>query len=514
MSETGRATADAMLDLLVIGGGINGAAIARDAAGRGYRVALAEAGDLAGGTSSASTKLIHGGLRYLAHGRLRLVREALRERAVLMRTAPHLVTPRRFVIPHDGTRRPLWQLRLGLVAYARLGGRLPSPADRSTPAPERIADALAPGFTHTLGYTDCATDDARLVVLNVLDAAARGAEVLTRTELVNADAADGAWVATLCDARTGRTQTRRARALVNAAGPWVCAVATRIGDITHSAAPVRLIKGSHIVLPRLYEGSHAYLFQHTDRRVVFAIPYEGAFTLVGTTDVEVETPDEGWAISPAETAYLCDVVNRYLRRPANPADVVWSFAGLRALQDSATAGASELSREEALGLSTVGGAPVLTVLGGKLTTHRRLAARALAALARPLGPAPGRGADGWTAEATLPGGDGGPPAACEATLRAAAPWLPAALAARWAATYGTRASRIIGDAARLEDLGPHLGDGLHAAEVAYLVREEWAETADDILWRRTKLGLKVSEQTARRLAAHLDTPRAPHSLAS
>ncbi|MFQ5971358.1 MAG: glycerol-3-phosphate dehydrogenase [Alphaproteobacteria bacterium] len=494
-------TDNSELDLLVIGGGINGAGIARDAAGRGLRVLLCEQDDLAGATSSASSKLIHGGLRYLERYEFRLVREALGEREVLLRAAPHVIWPLRFVLPYSSDLRPAWMLRLGLLLYDHLGGRELLPGSRAIdlrghPAGAPLRSELRKGFV----YSDCRVLDARLVVLSCLDAAERGAQVLTRTRCTSARRVDGLWQATL-EPVGGAVRTVRARALVNAAGPWASRL---LHDVIESGQrqDLRMVKGSHIVVRRLFAHDHAYILQARDRRIVFAIPFEQDFTLIGTTDVDFDGDPGDVRISEDEVRYLCAAVNRYFARPIAPEDVVWSYAGVRPLYDDGSVEASVVTRDYVLDVDARHGeAPLLSVFGGKITTFRRLAEHAMEKLAAHLG---GMG-PAWTAAAPLPGGDI-PNAdfdAFLAELRARHPWLPDALAHRLARAYGTRAETVIGAARGLDGLGACLGGDLYAAEVDYLVRHEWARTAEDILWRRSKLGLHAPPETAGRLATWL-----------
>jgi len=495
-------------DLLVIGGGVNGCAIARDAAGRGLSVLLAEQGDLAQGTSSASSKLIHGGLRYLEQYEFRLVREALAEREVLLANAPHIVRPLRFVLPHNAQMRPAWMLRAGLFLYDHLGGiragaRLPGSRGLDL-RHDSAGEPLQPAYTKGFSYADCGTDDARLVVLNALDAAERGAQVRTRTRVARAERRDGAWSVTLRPERGAET-TVRASALVNAAGPWVAGVMRQaLGRAGY--AHLRLVKGSHVVFPQLYEGEHAYILQNQDGRVVFAIPYLGRYTLVGTTDVPYEGDPAAAAVHPDEVSYLCDAVNRYFARPVAPELVLWRFAGVRPLYEDRSAAASKVSRDWVLELDDdAGQAPLLAVIGGKLTAHREVAEAACKRLA-PFFP---ELAEPWTRHAPLPGGDvpGGDIAAYRAAFRAAHPWLPSGVAGRWSDAYGTRAGRVVGDARTLAGLGRDFGGGLFEREVRYLMDAEWARTAEDILWRRTKLGLALGTEQARALAAWMAQPR-------
>ncbi len=469
-------------DLLVIGGGINGAAVARDAAGRGLKVLLVEKDDLASHTSSASSKLIHGGLRYLEHYAFRLVRESLAEREVMLRTAPHLVQPLRFVLPDPPGGRPWWMIRAGLLLYDLLAGRSSLRRSRGLRRGDPAAAPLKRGF-HLLEYWDAWVDDARLVAVNAVDAAARGAEIATRTELLSARREGEHWVAELSGGRTVA-----ATAIVNAAGPWVAdELRQRLGAAGQSR--VRLVRGSHICVPRLYEGDHAYIMQQPDRRIVFALPY-GDHNLIGTTDVAVETP-EAATISDEEIRYLCEAADRYFERQIVPGDLIWSYAGIRALYDDGAADAQNVTRDYHLELDPAPGPKLLSVFGGKVTTARALASDALDRL--------GVGGMKFTRTSPLPGGDITP--AFNARLEALAAWMPAPLLSRMARAYGTRIDRVIGDAASLDALGRHFGAGLHEAEVRYLIDEEFARTAEDILWRRTKLGLLMSEQERERLAA-------------
>ncbi len=485
-------------DLLIIGGGVNGAGIARDAAGRGLSVVLVEQHDLASHTSSASTKLIHGGLRYLEQYEFRLVREALQERERLLRIAPHIIWPLRFVLPHSAAMRPAWLLRLGLFLYDHIGGQ------RSLPGTESLrfnggslGNGLAPAIRRGFAYSDCWVEDSRLVVLNAADAAARGARVLTRTRLVGARRQEGVWHATLRDLGRGTESSLTASMIVNAAGPWVSEVLCgRLGMA--SQRRTRLVKGSHIVVKRHYRGEHAYILHNPDRRVVFAIPYERRYTLIGTTDLAYDGDPAAVAITPEETRYLCESASRWFARPVEAADVVWSYAGVRALFDDGAKDASEVTRDYVLDLEAPPGAgALLSVFGGKITTFRRLAEQALDLL----------GVEGkaWTASVALPGGDipEGNFALFAHDLAAAHSFMPATLAYRLARAYGTRAQRILGTATTMAALGEDFGGGLTTAEVDYLVNEEFARTAEDILWRRSKLGLHVPPETSGKLARYL-----------
>ncbi|MGH6945646.1 MAG: glycerol-3-phosphate dehydrogenase [Geminicoccaceae bacterium] len=499
-------TSDQPVDLLVIGGGVNGTGIARDAAGRGLKVMLCEQDDLAAHTSSASSKLIHGGLRYLEHYEFRLVREALIEREVLLRAAPHIIWPLRFILPHEPGMRRAWMVRLGLFLYDHLGGREKLPGSHALDLRHDPAGApLKPEFKKAFTYADCWVDDARLVVLNALDAALRGATILTRCRCTAARRVGGVWHATLKLKGSGAERHVRARCLVNAAGPWVQRFLTEILEMP-ALKRVRLVKGSHIVVRRLYDHPDPYILQNADRRVIFVIPYEGEFSLIGTTDLDYTDDPAKVHISEDETRYLYRAVARYFRAPPTPKEVLWSYSGVRPLYDDASGDVSAVTRDYVFDLDRpAGAAPLLSVFGGKITTYRKLAEHALDKLK----PAMGFAAGPWTANSPLPGGDL-PGADFDAFLmgvRRAHPWLPAGLARRYARAYGTRIERVLDDAGGLESLGEHLGDGLYEAEVDYLVRHEWAETTEDVLWRRSKLGLHVSDQTAARLGARLGRDR-------
>ncbi len=492
-------------DLLIVGGGINGAGIARDAAGRGLRVMLVEQDDLASHTSSASTKLIHGGLRYLEYGEFRLVRESLIERERLWGMAPHIIWPLRFVLPQTQSPRPAWMVRLGLFLYDHLGGRKRLPGtetialDRSS-----VGDGLADQRGRAFVYSDCWVEDSRLVVLNARDAADRGADIRTRTRLVDARREGDIWTATIADA-AGEHRIR-AKILVNAAGPWVSDVLGRAEGV-RSQSKVRLVKGSHIVVPQLYEGTHAFMLQNDDRRIVFAIPYEGKFTLIGTTDQPWDAAPGTPVISEAETAYLIATVNRYFTRTLTPDDVAWSYAGIRPLHDDHAGNASAVTRDYVLDLDvSKGKAPMLSIFGGKITTYRKLAEHAMAELAAELAKVMPAIGPAWTAGVALPGGDM-PDADFERfldRLTAARPGLPPELLHRLARAYGTEVDTLLGDAADIAALGEDFGGGLTEREVDYLIAREWARTSEDILYRRSKLGLHVPSRTAERLAAYLD----------
>jgi glycerol-3-phosphate dehydrogenase len=481
-------------DLLVVGGGINGAGIARDAAGRGLSVLLCEQDDLAAHTSSASTKLIHGGLRYLEHLQFSLVRKALIEREILLASAPHLMRPLRFILPHDAHLRAAWLIGAGLFIYDHLARRRHLAGSSRIDLRHHVAGgALKPQYVRGFVYSDGWTDDARLVVLNALDARERGADILTRTRCEKLEVTRGLWAATLATA-SGH-QTVMARAVVNATGPWVSRFAREASPVS-ACHSVRLVKGSHIVVPRLYAHRFAYLFQNDDQRIVFAIPYERDFTLLGTTDVEYAGDPAAVRIEPEEVRYLCNAVNRYFAKAVRPEDVVWSYSGVRPLLDDDATNPASVTRDYALELDRHP-APLLTVFGGKITTYRKLAESAVDMLARELGSA----ATGWTAHALLPGGDlpRGIYARFLRSLEHSHPWLPATLRYRYAHAYGTRVTHILAGARSLADFGEELLPSLYEREADYLCRVEWAETAEDILWRRTRLGLRVGAGDVARL---------------
>jgi glycerol-3-phosphate dehydrogenase len=489
------------IDLLVIGGGINGVGVARDAAGRGLKVVLVERSDLASATSSASTKLVHGGLRYLESFEFRLVRESLQERERLLAIAPHIVRPMRFILPHVEGLRPRWQIRLGLFFYDHVGARGRIPASRGVRLAGRgYGEPLREQIAHGFEYSDCAVDDSRLVVLNAVDAANRGATIHTRTQFESAQRVNGRWLAECRDTQSERSFQLSARAIVNASGPWVDRVLQCMPG-TRGGSRLRLVRGSHIVVPRLYDGEHAYLLQHPDGRVVFTIPYEGAFTLIGTTDVPCESAPDVPEAATEEIEYLCATVNDYFRRGITARDIVWMFAGVRPLVDDAAAEVSKVTRDYRLELSAEQPA-LLSVFGGKLTTYRKLAETVL----EKLHPFIGGPQQSWTDRAPLPGGDlaQGDFAAFGAEVRRRWSFLPESLALRMARAYGTRMEMILGTASSIRDLGEHFGAGLTAAEVRYLVASEWAITAEDILWRRTKVGLHMTEAQRASVQRYLD----------
>ena len=492
--RTGPSAGARVCDVLVVGAGINGAGIARDLAGRGASVVLCEKDDIAQHTSSSSTKLIHGGLRYLEYYEFALVRKSLAEREVLLKSAPHIIWPLRFVMPHDPSMRPFWMIRAGLFLYDHLARREVLSGSRTVDLRRHAAGRpLKPSFTKGFIYSDGWVDDARLVVLNVVDAAARGATVLTRTRCVDARRSATHWQVRL-DAEDGRTIDVHARVLINAAGPWA---AQFLGGPAHIAKhkELRLVKGSHIVVPKIFDHDHAYIFQNPDKRIIFAIPYEGDFTLIGTTDVEHHGPVGEARIDAAETAYLCEQASRYFERAVKPEHVVWSYSGVRPLLEDETGDPSAVTRDYQLDLDSTE-APLLTVWGGKITTFRKLAEEACDLLA---GSLPTTRA-AWTHEALLPGGD------LSAFIGAAQrpdtdfmrfkqvlalrhPTLPAPLLHRLARAYGSRIEMLLAD----DGLGEPVVAGLHEGELRYLREHEWARSADDVLWRRSKLGLHLSE---------------------
>jgi len=499
-------------DILVVGGGINGCGIARDAAGRGWSVLLCEMNDLASGTSSWSTKLIHGGLRYLEYYEFRLVREALMERELLWSMAPHIIRPLRFVLPHHRGLRPAWLLRLGLFLYDHLGGRKRLPPTRTLdlrtdPAGKPLAGDYRRGFE----YSDCWVDDARLVVLNARDAQAHGADIRTRTKVTGLERGDEGWIATL-ETADGAHEEVRARLVVNAAGPWV----DKVLDAAPHAEdqPIRLVQGSHIVVPKLYEHDRCYIFQNSDGRIVFAIPYERDFTLIGTTDRDYEGDPADVRITREEIDYLCRAISEYFVRPVTPDDIVWTYSGVRPLFDDGAGSAQEATRDYVLKVE--GGrerAPIVNVLGGKITTYRRLAEAVMEKIETALGETHGAP---WTAGAALPGGsfpvDGFDELLGE--IAAARPNLPRALLARLVHAYGTEVRALLGDAVAPDELGRHFGAGLYQKEVDWLRMREWAHTPDDVLWRRSKLGLRLGEAEVEALGAYLKGCRDDTGLAS
>ena len=501
----------AQCDVLVVGGGINGAGIARDLAGRGCTVVLVEKDDLAQHTSSSSTKLIHGGLRYLEYYEFGLVRKALQEREVLLKSAPHIMRPLRFVMPHDPSMRPAWLIHLGVFLYDHLARREVLPASRAVNLRTHPAGApLKSSYTQGFEYSDGWVDDARLVVLNAIDARAKGATILTRCQCVSAVRAENGWSVTLQRA-DGARATVAARALVNAAGPWAESFLRGAAKPAHGEAlatrSLRLVKGSHIVVPRIFTHEFAYIFQNPDKRIIFAIPYEEDFTLIGTTDVEIEGVPEAAHIDADEVSYLCEQASRYFARPVTPGDVTWDYCGVRPLLDDQSGDASAVTRDYQLEGNTAA-APLLSVWGGKITTFRKLAEEAGDAIVAMLGER--RAA--WSRGAFLPGGDlsgwigkpGRPDrdfARFVAELHKRHAWLAPAVVYRLARAYGSRADRLLGSARSLADLGREIAPGFFEAELDYLRREEWAVAGDDVLWRRSKLGLHYTREQRAAVAA-------------
>jgi glycerol-3-phosphate dehydrogenase len=499
----------ATFDIAIIGGGVNGCGIARDAAGRGWSVYLCEKNDLASSTSSASSKLIHGGLRYLEHFEFRLVREALIEREVLWRIAPHIVWPLRFVLPHNTDLRPAWMLRIGLFLYDHLGGRrLLPPTKTLRLADDAAGEPLKPQYKLGFEYSDCWAEDARLVVLNARDAADKGAVIAPRTRCLSGTLEDGLWALNVREEETGRTRKIRARALVNAAGPWVNEVLQSTLQVQTPAA-VRLVKGSHIVVRRLYQHDRCYILQNKDRRVFFVIPFERDYTLIGTTDLDYKGDLDAVKISSEEIEYLCDAASSYFRAPVTADQVVWSYAGVRPLYDDGASEAQEATRDYVLKLDPAKeSAALLSIFGGKITTYRRLAEAALAILSPRLPPA--RKAAGWTGQDALPGGDF-PNDGFETLVSVTAtryPFLKRETVRRLVRAYGTRVEMLLGGARTQSDLGRTFGVDLTEAEVLYLAKNEWAMSAADVVWRRSKLGLRMSEAEIEDLDAYFGTLQA------
>jgi len=489
-------------DLLVIGGGINGAGIARDAAGRGLKVLLVEKDDLASHTSSASTKLVHGGLRYLETYEFRLVAEALREREVLLKAAPHIVWPLRFVLPHDKNLRPRWMLRLGLFLYDRIGGRRTLPGSRSVSLRKAPHCAiLKDRLTHGFEYSDCWVEDSRMAVLAAMDARELGAEILTRTECVGLERTADGWIAAVREP-DGQERVVEARAVVNAAGPWVDGIAgLALGRGT--PARLRLVKGSHIIVPKFWQGANAYLVQNHDRRVIFINPYEGDKALIGTTDIAYEGRPEDVTADQSEIEYLLAAVNRYFKEKLRPQDVLHSFSGVRPLFDDGQGNPSAVTRDYVFDLDQTGGAPLMNIFGGKITTFRELAERGMHKLKDIF---PQMGPD-WTESAPLPGGEiaNADYESFVQLLRELYPWAPRDLLLHYGRLYGARTRDVIGGAFGLDDLGRHFGGQFYEAEARYLVAREWARRPEDILRRRTKHYLHLTEDQQRAFADWFDT---------
>lgn len=495
------------VDIFIIGGGINGTGIARDAAGRGQNVVLVEQADLGGATSSASSKLIHGGLRYLENYEFRLVRESLLERETLWKIAPHLITPLRFILPHHKGLRPAFILRLGLFLYDYIGGRkLLPPTKRLSFSKDKIGTYLRDNLTIGFEYSDCWVDDARLVILNALSAAKMGAQILTRHTFINATQENKQWSIDV-KAPNGRIETYKAKTLINASGPWVdkslkeCNISDK-GDST-----VRLVKGSHIVVPKLHDDDRALTFQHTDGRVVFAIPYQEQYTLLGTTDTVFEADPRTVKADNGEIQYLCEVASEYFKKSIVPSDVVWTYSGVRPLYDDGAQNASKATRDYVLDLITEEHkAPLLNIYGGKVTTYRCLAEEALDKISSFINLHKGS----WTAETALPGGDipgrKDPTQALTNHIEKVAedyPWLDQNTRTRMACAYGTRIKKLMASVSSVDGMGKHFGAGLYALEIEFLINEEWAATAEDVLWRRTKLGLHMSKHEREAVEAYI-----------
>lgn len=508
-------------DLLIIGGGVNGAGIARDAAGRGMSVLLVEAQDLAGATSSASTKLIHGGLRYLEYFEFHLVQAALKEREILLGLAPHIIWPLDFVLPYWPSLRPAWMIRLGLYLYDHLGGgleRLKKSAALDLNA-HAYGMPLQPAFKKGFRYADCWVQDSRLVALNAMDAAELGAHILTRTACTGLRVVGDHWEAEFRDVNSNEMLTRTAGMVVNAAGPWVHSVleGNQLAREKHTPK-IRLVKGSHIVVPKIFEGEQAYILQQPDRRIVFAIPYEQNFTLIGTTDVDYIGDPAKPAIDDAEKDYLCAAVNRYFKKAVTTNDIIYAYSGVRPLMDDGKGKASEVTRDYHLEFELSFGAPLLSVFGGKITTYRRLAEEAVDKLVPHWSRSNENPASqmAWTDTVPLPGGDilNGDFDEFLKDQIDHYDWLPEPLVRRYARAYGTRMDRLLEGAVSLNSLGRHFGDDLYQAEIDYLIKKEWAKTADDILWRRSKLGLHLSKNTQTQLNDYMVTRQQSGRMAS
>ena len=492
-------------DLFIVGGGINGTGIAADAQGRGLNVMLCEQDDLANATSSASSKLIHGGLRYLEHYEFRLVREALAEREVLLSNAPHLIKPLRFLLPHRPHLRPAWMIRIGLFLYDHLSTRNHLPGSKGVKLlSEDTENPLEASIKFGFKYSDCRVDDSRLVVSNAILAEENGATILTRTRCQSAYRKNGLWHIAIEDIDTGKISYCRAKALVNASGPWA---QNFIENKLQAKSPrsIRLIKGSHFVVPKMYDGEQAYILQNEDQRIVFVIPYNDDFTMVGTTDKEFVGNPKDAALDTEETNYLLDVVNKHFRNDLSAEDIVWSWSGVRPLCDDESTSPSAITRDYTLELETdeTSQAPLLSIFGGKITTYRKLAEAAVEKLSSFF---PNM-EDAWTKDAPLPGGDINSDSydQWQKDVSLTFPWLEPNVASRLCNAYGTRIHQILGDANSEQALGEHFGAGLYAREVDYLIRDEWARTAQDIIWRRSKLGLYLNNEQVSRLQAYMDS---------
>lgn len=489
-------------DLLIIGGGINGVGVAVDAVGRGLSVVLCEKDDLANHTSSASSKLIHGGLRYLEQIEFKLVREALKEREILLRKIPYLVHSLKFVLPHDRHLRPAWLIRMGLFLYDYLAKRESLKGAKKLDLHQVIeGKPLREKFKVGFSYMDCYTDDARLVVVNALDAKKRGAKIFTRTCCYSAKREEGGWAASLKDSHNQKEFTVHAKAIVNAAGPWVSNILQEVVNIT-SSSQVRLIKGSHFTVPKLYKGNHAYILQNPDGRVVFVVPYKRDFSLIGTTDIVFATDPNHVVISNEEIEYLLQSVNYYFTRAVAKKDINWSYAGVRSLYDDKSKKASEITREYHLDLNDENGqTPIISIFGGKITTYRSLAEHVLSKLSPYFSNMTGN----WTEKSKLPGGDlsGYSFDNFVKKLKQEYPWVPKRMLYRHAESYGNITHKILKNAKTLNDLGKHFGADLYEAEVRYLIKEEWVQTCEDLIWRRSKLGLFLTEAEIAQLKEYI-----------
>ncbi|MBL4901673.1 MAG: glycerol-3-phosphate dehydrogenase [Desulfocapsa sp.] len=492
-----------LFDLAIIGGGINGCGIARDAAGRGLSVFLCEQNDLANGTSSASTNLIHGGLRYLEYYEFRLVREALREREVLLNAAPHIIWPLRFILPHHKGLRPAWLIRLGLLLYDNIGGRKLLPGTSSVNlVTDEAGSPLKGDFKKGFEYSDCWVMDSRLVILNAQDAARKGADIRVRTQLISAERSKGIWTLRILDKNSGTESSVQAKALVNATGPWLDTLLTHISH-TKTAQHIRMVKGSHIVVKKLFDHKRAYIFQNGDGRIIFAIPFESDFTLIGTTDVDFQGKPDEVEIDSTEISYLCEAANEYFTTRISPENVVYSYSGIRPLFDDGKSDAKAATRDYVLTLDHDDDqAPLLSIYGGKLTTYRKLAESVLKKLKGFLP----QMQEPWTETANLPGGNFSPDAFMEEVqkLRVACPFISEKHATRLIRTYGTCAHDMSKHLQTPEELGTHFGHQLYGFEVDYLLAEEWAQTAEDVLFRRTKMGLFLSSEEVGQLEEYIN----------
>lgn len=485
-------------DLFIIGGGINGCGIARDAAGRGLSVSLVEQGDFAGATSQWSTKLIHGGLRYLEYYEFRLVAESLREREVLLKAAPQLIQPLQFILPHEPHLRPRWMIAAGMMLYDLLGGKKSTPRSSSVRfSGSGLGAGLKPQYTHGFSYYDARADDARLTLANAVGARELGAQLAPRTRFVGARVEGGLWHIDVEDRRTGARRGQRAKMLVNAGGPWVLQVLHGVKGVTQKSG-VKHVRGSHIVVPRLHEGEHAYILQNPDKRIVFIIPYQGRYSLIGTTDIPVDEYAQP-RISQQEIDYLCQAASAYTSKPVKPADVVWTYSGVRPLYDDGGADAKAITRDYVLEVNESAGAPLLNIFGGKLTTYRKLAEHALEKMA-PHFPAM---QPPWTHAEPLPGGDIADLASFTAELSSRYPFLPHEHVTGMAKRHGSIALRWLGNASSIGDMGEHFGAGLYEREISHMLTDEWAFTAEDVLWRRSKCGLMMAGPERERLAAYI-----------